>query len=515
MKKTSTPIQTYHQKVFPLIKKQTLFYTMSQEGDDGQDSQAMEIDELGTRLTLPPPSVREGAIVVTRATRAYKEEMGTEDAVGDDRDIPDKSVPPSSPGGATDLGAKSDDEILSLAGHLGKQHAHGSRSSSRTRKSLFPPGPGPSRSDSELPKVPTTPRHKDPSQASRGKALSSKQTIPKDPKDPAPSGSTQITNPNDHPLLRQIDVESDTGFEILITQTNTDKSIPDALHLIKANATKAASQGGPIPTFEEARNVFPVTTAKSWAGSTAIMLATIDKMAKLFRLPDFKIVYDKTQTAFVILNPPSVSQTNPSKAGRQSGAVFTFPKMTVDACTETETGPTPSKVSKQGDSGNDKHTQTSFIDTDPCALGSVTGESAQQPEDQIMGEDGESEPPRLASMLADESTPAPSRHGSPHEAKEDQMPKAPPLSIKMPEPCVVTSPFGQRIELDVLRLVSPDVLRAKLGKWNFLPVYLLADDPVIKQLCCFMAIGNESFYGVVNADTLNKFIALLQAAPST
>lgn len=487
---------------------------MSQEGSGSRDDQHMEIDDLGTKLTLPPPSVKEGVPVVNRATRVYREEMGDEDAAGEDRDFPDKLRAPSSPDGATDLGGKSDEEILSLAGHLGKQATPGSRSSVRSRKSLFPTGPSTSKSDPDLSKVPTTPRLRDSSLTARGKASTSKHATTKDTRGATLAPPSQIASPTEHPLLKQIDVENDAGFEVSLGGNDLEKALPDALHLIKASASKAAAQGGPVPSFEEVPNTFPVTTAKSWVGSTAIMLATMDKMAKLFNLPEFKVVYDKAQTALVVQTPPPASQAVPSRTGRQPGAVFTFAKTTVDVATETEPGPTPSKVPRHASSGKNQSVQTSLSESNLHPVDSIAGESTQPPEDHSMEEGDESGPHRVASMLADEHTPAPSRRGSIHETEGDRVSRVPPLSIKLPEPCVVTSPFGQRVELDVLRLVSPDVLRAKLDKWNFLPIYLLAEDQVIKQLCCFMAIGNESFYGAVDTETLNKFIKLLQAAPS-
>nr|UYL95641.1 MAG: ORF2 [Zhangye Rhabd tick virus 1] len=445
-----------------------------------EGEQKMDLDEVTSKMTMPPESLAEEGKVVTAATKIYSDEMGENDTVGDDKDVQDFWARPVSPDGATDLGSQSDKEVEILKEKLSAPQTPRSRSASRTRKGKDLPED--KQPEPETPKQRTKGPLTAGKSARKGTAPSTQETTTgeKSEKPPMPVPLSE------HPLLSKIDIDNDRGFKVTISSKPSDLIVPDPLYVLREATGKSLAQGKDILTHTEAPHTFPVSTAKSWASATALMLATIEKMAKVFKLPDFEVTYNKTKMSFEIVQHPSIRGSSDHPALRTGTPQLVFKqKSTANAATETDLGPaegpTPAKVSKPADPepGTTGEDQVMDIDTDP-SVGDVPGpsskENASHPQD-----------------LPDASMTIPS------------------LPFELPDPCTVRSAFGGKIDLDILRFVAPGVLKSKLAKWAHFQVYLLTKDPVIRQLCGYMATGNEGVYRAVHADVLMKFIELLEA----
>lgn len=471
---------------------------------DNEEQQGMELDEVTSKMTLPPESLAEEGKIVAAATKIYSDEMGEEDTVGEDKDVLDFVARPPSPEGATDLGSQSDKEVELLKEQLTAPQTPRSRSTSRTRK-------GKEATDDKQ-QDPETPKQKPKGQS----ASSVLRSVRKGPLPGTSEGTvgdrtdkTPAAVPlSEHPLLSKIDIDNEKGFKVTISSKPSNVVVPDPLFVLREATGKSLAQGKDILTHSEAPNMFPVSTAKSWASATALMLATIEKMAKVFKLPDFEVSYNRNKMSFEVIQHPSIRGSSDNPALRVGTPQIAFKQRpTVNAATETDPdprdGPSPAKVPRPTLPGKFPLDQSVFkkpLDKTSEPLPPVS-EIPSTSGDQEMDVDA---------GPSSEASPAPSVPRTDPQPPEATM-TTPPLPFEFPTPCNVRSAFGGRIDLDILRFVEKGELRSKLEKWAHFQAYLLAKDPVIRQLCGYMATGNEGIYQAVHSDILMKFIELLEA----
>lgn len=482
---------------------------------DKEKDEGMEVDEDKKQFKPLPPSLTKQVGNIDTACKVYSAETGDEDAVGPDRDVADKDMEELSPEGVTELGGQSDEEVLALKQVLSQPAPPTPRSVSKTRKGrpgLSTPLPIPSSSrptpmrglfgrlDSNLP------------QADKQNKLSVEEETKLLLAEEAARGRQPITALVQHPLFEAVDVDDELGFSVWVTPEHNNPPVPDPLYLLRAMSSKGVASRQPIPDYPDQMTTFPITTSRSWIGAANLMLATIDKMGKLFELPEFKVTYDKSQMAFIIEKPKEAPKS-PATLRGQPGMTqlrFDLASKTLD----TTADPTPAKVPKIVSFGKS---------SDPRQTSVVTVASIPEPPTQVRHDPMETQP--AGDLRNQETTPGPTDGSTPTQdqpvastssasAPAPAATECPPHpQLGLPQACVAGGAFGGAVELDVLRFVSPSVVQGCLERWPYRHVYMLSGDPVIKQLCAFMAVGRQDVYGTVEVKKLQEFIALLEATP--